>query len=170
LASDQYAPDLQDAVTGLIFVFVGILIVLCFPLLGIGSIVHFVPKEGISAFAVAYLEAQLIERIIEPINGIFGNKKQLDKLRNQSRLSSANKKTVDKLETRRTFSIWGFASLLGMLLSYLTVGLFATIGATFVSQGFGMSFDAILSGIIVGGGTKPLHDIIEYMNNPKAKS
>jgi hypothetical protein len=67
-------------------------------------------------------------------------------------------------------SLWGFSSFLGMILSYFTVGLFAIVGMTFSGGLWGHAFDAILSGVIIGGGTKPLHDLIEYLQAPKSKS
>ena len=70
-------------------------------------------------------------------------------------------------------SFWGFNSLLGMVLVYYTVGFFATLGdplRTVSIAGYavaGPAMDAMISGVIVGGGTKPLHDLIQTLQNSK---
>jgi len=163
-----------DPLTGLVFVLVGVLIAFLLPLWKTGPFLTIAPKAGVSAFAVAYLDAQLIERLIEPINKHFGNNNEIDKLRKQQNSKEKNKQNSKELtdyETQRAFSIWGFASLLGIVLCYFTVGLYATVGGTFTAPllPYGYALDSIFSGIIVGGGTKPLHDVIEYLNAPAGK-
>ncbi|MGA8904440.1 MAG: hypothetical protein WB661_05460, partial [Candidatus Bathyarchaeia archaeon] len=70
---------------------------------------------------------------------------------------------------QRAFTIWGFSSLLGILLAYFTFGLFQIVGITFTGGLWGHAFDAILSGVIIGGGTKPLHDVIQYLGGSKSQ-
>ncbi len=143
--------------------------------------------QGVSIFAVAYLEAQFVERIVEPFSvqggkkakqGTrsadnvlpFGNWREIDKLEHKSTLTEPKSERLTALNAQRMFSIWGFSSALGIVLSYLTVGLFAIVGITFRGDLMGHAIDAILSGVIIGGGTKPLHDLIEYLQAPKSKS
>jgi hypothetical protein len=185
--------------------------------------------QGVSIFAVAYLDAQFIERIVEPFTmlggdsdrsnagkadgsdrssgskksndsttsnestkiRVFGNWQEIGRLEQLEQFgqTAATVRTVrtsqkeqheqQALETQltllkneRMFSIWGFSSFLGMLLAYFTFGLFAIVGITINPIGAvtGHAFDAIISGVIIGGGTKPLHDVIEYLQDPKGKS
>jgi hypothetical protein len=183
-SSDSFRGNLDLSWHGLAFIVGGIVLALLLPAWRTGPFLTFVPKAGVSAFAIAYLDAQLIERIIEPFNKAFGNNGEIAKLRADGSPSTlipaAEKGKGDKedkddkvklssLETQRMFSIWGFASLLGIVLCYLTIGLYATVGGTFTGLPVnGYALDAILSGIIVGAGTKPLHDLIEYLNAPKS--
>jgi hypothetical protein len=142
--------------------------------------------------------AQVIERAVEPFSevdlthahtggGLFSdtdaitmlqvvikdlqNKKDKDK-EEESRLARYQG-LLDKLQAKRTIAFWGLTSLMGMILSYFTSGLFEIVGATFqtiVIAGAnitGHAIDSILSGMIIGGGTKPLHDLIGYLESAK---
>lgn len=100
--------------------------------------------------------AQFIERVTEPFTGIplFGDPK------NDS----------PQEQFARALSIWGLATFFGIILCYITVGLFQISGITFVNWGWdvnpplaGHVMDSIISGVIVGGSTKPLRDLISYI-------
>lgn len=179
------------------------------------AIENVVPKEGISVFAVAYILAQFIERIVEPwsekkVTGknLFGDTNEIKNakekiiqiqefvknlgitkvnllMQNQltdhvdAQLTKSHKEIKnenDKLEkesSKRVYTFWGLTSLMGMLLVYFTIGLFETAGITFQNVSFyglnftGHALDSILSGVIVGAGTKPLHDLIGYLEKAK---
>ncbi len=196
-------------------VLLGALIVFLFSLLGVERTFTFTPKDGISAFAIVYLQAQLIERLVEPFSetkltkskDLFGNtdsikaarrtmarnERLIDALTGMAaagpqqmatfRSETANaeleikqaKDTEDSESQKRVVRIWGITSLLGMILVYFTVGVFETVGATFQPWDFagrllnGHMWDAILSGIIVGAGTKPVHDLIEVLSKQEKK-
>jgi hypothetical protein len=151
--------------------------------------------SGVSIFAVAYLEAQFVERIVEPfsVQGDkgdsqkknpaskvagqvfnFGRWREIDNLENEEKkskgLSDDRSVRLAELKSQRMISIWGFSSFLAIILSYFTFGLFKIIGITFPGDLFGHALDAILSGVIIGGGTKPLHDLIGYLQEAKGKS
>jgi len=111
---------------------------------------------GVSQFAVFYLMAQLVERIVELFSDFSGFGAS------QKGYSAAGAAAQDPLQQARTISLWFFASALGVILSYLTVGLFQMVGVVFAGSG-GHAVDAWLSGVIIGGGTKPLHDLIGYL-------
>ncbi len=97
--------------------------------------------DGISLFAAFYILAQVIERITEPVSWIFDYKGWKD-----------NKKIG---------GLWLIASFFGIVLCwFLNIGLLKTIGIIIPD-----SSDYILSGIVIGSGTKPLHDIIAYIEN-----
>lgn len=87
-----------------------------------------------------------------------------------------NKQKYDSELSKRVYGFWGLNSLLGMILAYFTIGLFQIAGITFSDLTFdgirlsGRFWDVFFSGVIIGAGTKPLHDLIDYLQNQKMKS
>jgi hypothetical protein len=121
---------------------------------GIGSVVSnpISAVSGMSTFAVFYLMAQFIERFIEPFS-------------NSTVLGDKDEDGGPRLKSARFISLWCIASGLGIILCYFTVGLFQVVGISFaVSAAGGHFWDAILSGVVVGAGTKPLHDFINLID------
>ncbi len=145
--------------------------------------------QGVTIFAVVYFITQLIERIIELIsdfhplfkdtNKIAKLKKDIDRKDSQIREhlkgedtracqhinAEAEKDALEKkmdeldcLESSRKSRLWAVASGLGIIFSYTFVGLFALVGITTVIMPHWI--DVLVSGIILGGGSKPLHDLI----------
>jgi hypothetical protein len=196
---------------GILFFILGLAIVQVLSLIGAKSLLAGPPlTSGISVFAIQYIDAQLIERLVEPLSEIsitnwnlFGNtqdikdkKSRISGYQEQIRVLVASQvttsthamsaqikdlegvkdidsKALDPQATRRMVSFWGFNSLLGMVLVYYTVGFFATLGnplRTISMLGMtvtGPALDAMISGVIVGGGTKPLHDLIKTLEKSK---
>jgi hypothetical protein len=183
---------------GFVLVIVAVVLTVLLSLARIGPFVTIQLKEGISVFAVAYLMAQFIERAIEPFSemklqpkeskdttdktnyrALFSDTDKIRSLRvditepQDAKAKEKKQKALEKLEKKRSIAMWGLASLLGILLSYSTVGLFEIVGVNFQSLAVGGSaitghtVDAILSGMIVGGGTKGLHDLIGYFEKEK---
>lgn len=177
------------------FLAVGALIVGILSFSQIEPIFKFTAKEGISVFAVAYLQAQFIERMIELFNGasIFDKDKK-EKARRESSIALTDaialeerglqneaiekkkeaikkEKEVDEIDKKRVYIFWGIASLMGMILVFFTVSLFQTVGVDIDPKVPWPRFlDTVLSGVIVGAGTKPLHDVIQYIQKQKNKS
>ena len=137
---------------------------------------------GISIFAIFYLIAQLIERIVELVSGcgkvfvdpdeIEKKKLEIDLLRKESetKISDVKKRedfktaieSKENMETRRKIRLWGFSSILGVVFSYFLFGLFDMVGIQILRF-----CDSLFSGIIIGDGTKPLHDLITYIEKRK---
>jgi len=112
--------------------------------------------SGVSTFAIFYLQAQFVERVTEPIShsNWFGHSKK-----------SKGATDIDQEDqSARTIAIWCAASALGIILCYYTVGLFAVVGVTFATNGSHL-IDALMSGVIVGAGTKPVHDLIGLISD-----
>jgi hypothetical protein len=220
-----------DAGFGLLLLFFGIFLTLILSLAGAPILIKkpLTPASGVNQFAIFYLMAQLIERLIEPFSEwspsgskwfqkLFGKGKwfgdterikeipeemkgkseEIEKISNQIKTLESikaptelerkdlkglknqldtkkdeldkKKDELDTQKTKRSISMWGLASLMGMVLCYFTVGLFEVVGTPFVNLvpllGGALNdhtLDAILSGIVIGGGTKPLHDTIGYL-------
>jgi len=105
----------------------------------------FVPKEGFILFTGFYVAAQAVERLLEfvlpPGQG------------------------TPKAKADRTVIVAGFALVLGVALSL-------ALGLRFISAiGVGSParwLDVFVTGLVIAGGTKPLHDLIGTIE--KAKS
>lgn len=168
---------------GLSLILLAIALVVSFSLAGRGPVVVIQLKEGISVFAVAYLMAQFIERAVEPFSEIkirentgaklFSDTERIEDLRMEKKKSATEDEELNRLEAKRVIAMWGLTSFLGILLCYFIVGLFEIVGVSFQSLAVGNGIitghtvDSILSGMIVGAGTKPLHDLIGYIEKEK---
>lgn len=185
---------------GLFLILLAIVLVVSLSLAGRGPVVIIQLKEGVSVFAVLYIMAQFIERAVEPFSekklpkkdttakpeantrALFSDTDRINILREKvdrtpDEEKELEEKELDKLVTKRVIAMWGLTSFLGILLCYFTVGLFEVVGVHFQPLAIanstitGHTIDSILSGMIVGGGTKPLHDLIGYIEKEKnAKS
>ncbi len=152
----------------------------------------FTPASGISVFAPLYILAQAIERVIEPFTSLIpgkapdGNGKDrcgepIDKGKSVRRDVAAHnvnlalrdgnaqqasdwQATVDQIRKNTAVVAWTAASVLGMALCGL-FGLYMLrlVGFTDVPK----QVDLVISGIAVGSGTKPLHDLISNLQEAK---
>lgn len=144
---------------------------------------------GISVFAGIYAVAQAIERLLEPLSHWLLSSETTDNAYGEAvekadagvtawRSSPENAATRDAAETAmkdmakaknsvderkddRAAIFWAIASVLGMLAS-AQFGLFLLklIG---VSSSYG--WDVFATGLILGAGTKPLHDLITNLSS-----
>jgi hypothetical protein len=116
-------------------------------------------RGGLALFG----DTDIIKESTDIINQLMSKIKSAQPLTSTEQDSLKKNETNLNIEqTTRVISMWGLASLMGMILSYFTVGLFEFVGTPFVVWG-GHTLDAILSGIVIGAGTKPLHDLIGYL-------
>jgi hypothetical protein len=133
--------------------------------------------EGVAAFAMFYVAAQAIERVLEPIVSIDPWKRTKAKNRdtamaavasdpNQANATAAAdaQAKLDQWRANRAVIIWALATILGMVAS-------AKLGLYFVSALVQADpdphLDIFITGLAIGGGTKPLHDLI---TNVQAKA
>ena len=125
--------------------------------------------------------AQVVERVVEPFSNSSALFTESQKGNGQNNAAKggndaepagdppndkggANTGGDDTTQYRRTVGLWFFASALGIILCYSTVGFFQMVQITFNGAGtYGHALDSVLSGVIVGSGTKPLHDLIGYI-------
>jgi uncharacterized membrane protein YfcA len=132
----------------------------------------FKPAPGISIFALLYIFAQATERILEPFSSYVGSAEvdgqKVSKTAAPSALaanpSPVTKATADQARRARGIVLWGFASALGMVGSGACgVLLLRTAGVT----GARPVFDILVTGLAIGAGTKPLHDLISNIQKSK---
>jgi hypothetical protein len=220
--NDQSQPEhvtMYEAAVGILLIVIGILIVFALSAFNVKPVISGTLGAGIDVFAVLYIDAQFIERLVEPFSDsstvnkdLLGSSEVINQAKNQmedqqdmvntyrnkitslqtdhvgrefspeakqslNQLQDSKKKSEDKVDSlnkkidtetmRRVISFWGLTSLMGMVLVYFSVGIFSTIGLTVADLTLagttilhGHGLDAIITGVIVGAGTKPLHDLI----------
>ncbi len=109
-------------------------------------------KDGISLFALLFIMAQALERLMEPFTILS------PWLQKPSNNEEAKEEETKKIEQQRTIVFWIASSFLAMLASaILGIFLLRTIGASTVP----LWADIAITGLAVGAGTKPLHDLIK---------
>ncbi len=101
--------------------------------------VSFVPPQGVGIFALFYIIAQVIERVQEPFAPYLGRAKDPGE------------------EGKRVKS----SALLAMIISgYLKAGVLPTVG----ERGIPTWVDIVVTGLVIGAGTKPIHDLISNIS------
>jgi hypothetical protein len=203
----RYPEGLHLAVGLAIFVLGILLAVSIFPSLFPAHSVTFTPADGVSAFALFFLAATVVERAIEPFasglvraspqwsTGTSGSargagsqraggasgplaalgKTKAEALTMRSSLiarvvdgttadagedmtrAAAEQATADQAVVNATFVLWAVATLVATpIVFYFGLSLPKALGVT---AGTNLQVDQVLTAIMVGSGTKPLHDI-----------
>ena len=127
---------------------------------------------GVGVFALLYVVSQAIERLLEPFASLDPVKERLTMARDNAHARAINEggsgtttaeaaeaqASVDGWRANRAVLLWAAATILGMALSALlgTYFLAAIIDRPTPS----VELDILLTGLAIGGGTKPLHDLI----------
>jgi hypothetical protein len=153
-----------------------------------------VDASGFSVFAPLYIVAQAIERFLEPLasrwNSTTDKKLELKSARShRARLEAlpagdpnaglANLEAADqaivaaelalaKAKAQRAIPLWAAASALGLVVcSLLGLGLIEATATTRPESEYIRTLDVLLTGLAVGAGTKPLHDLISRIEKAK---
>jgi hypothetical protein len=155
--------------------------------------------EGFAPFAVIYIVAQAIERLLQPISGfafkaeekevtktkLAQTKQQLAMARsaNESGVAkdkaaeaAAHQKKLKAIQADRAVAFWAVATFLALLASgALELGLIQSVANVTGKSGGSVpdwfkNLDIVITGIAIGSGTKPLHDLIGVIQNAKQKS
>lgn len=141
----------------------------------------FNPSEGIGAFALFYVFAQAVERILEPVsrvllatttqtrerdNAVVEAKNDPDSA--QKAKEAADKQAVvDRKRSNRAVVFWGVATALGFLASATMEAYFLrAVGDTDAERWA----EILVTGAIIGAGTKPLHDLITRIEKKKEQA
>lgn len=168
----------QIYVNGFIVLIIAFVIVLVLFFVGVGSPLKSYAPTAASAsiYAIFYLLAQFDERLVEPFSNTrwfgYSSSDQTDDSQKKAAPNAKPKTTPvdDATKQARIVALWCFASGIGIVLCYVTVGLLQVVGVTAAgSSNLGHLGDAVFSGLIIGGGTKPLHDLINLFDNSSNK-
>ena len=127
-------------------------------------------------FALLYVMAQAIERVLEPVASVDPFKIIFERKRNRKAAESkadpeneAKKKKavaaqadLKRWKANRAVVLWALAALLGMWASSV-IGVYVldvVIETAEGAAGPDRALDVAVTGLVIGGGTKPLHDLI----------
>ncbi len=154
------------------------------------SAVSFAPIDGISLLALFFIMAQALERLVEPLAelsipgfGSSSNKAAANrdkkiqeamathdraKKQKDANIGANEQAAFNKIKANTKVSIWAVATFVAMLISGATRLFFLdAVGAKGVSD----LLNVLVTGLVVGSGTKPLHELIkliEKKNEPHA--
>ena len=128
-------------------------------------------KPDVGVFALLYIAAQAIERLLEPLVSLDPFKLRFEQVRNAAAAAAGASDAaavtkaqaeLNRWKSNRSVVIWSLASVAGMIFS-ATFGVFiiAMVVATPEGQAApDRALDIAITGLVIGGGTKPLHDLI----------
>jgi hypothetical protein len=136
---------------------------------------------GVSVFALFYISAQAIERLLEPFASLDPVKKRLVKVRDAANakaiadggaggtadLAAEAQAALETWRANRAAVLWASATILGMAASALLGTYF--LAAILVGSTAPMELDILVTGLAIGGGTKPLHDLISRIESSAAR-
>jgi hypothetical protein len=134
------------------------------------------------AFALFYVAAQAIERAIEPFSNLVlatdTIKKELDHRvatalqsadADDAKSAAAKQDELNRARRERTLVLWAAASIIGIVVSGVT-GLYFVGAMLAEGSSFNRGLDILITGLVVGGGSKPLHDLITKVQISKDES
>jgi hypothetical protein len=124
-----------------------------------GTAPFFQPSEWFILLAGFYVAAQAVERLLQPLAEII-----------PPRAQSGAGKAVENLRAKndRAIILLGLACLAGVALS-AGAGLYF-LDAISASKEPPRGLDIFVTGLIIAGGTKPLHDLISRIEKSKEKA
>lgn len=150
------------------------------------------PASGLNTFTLFYVAAQVIERFLEPFSNYLPPTKDATKRRdttladyindpsgskadesrppktipNAKALANAQKELTERRATR-TIILWAAATILGMLAAAcFRLYFLHAVGITSI----GRAPELVATGLIIGSGTKPLHDLISWIQTTKTSA
>ncbi len=143
------------------------------------------PVNGTTIFAVFFVAAAGIERFLEPISGLLPDKVDLKREAQDAKakagrefvhgkdatvattmLQGAAQKEADAKDWvfGETVGFWALATILSIVVS-ATLKLYLPYVVGIASGG--RAIQILATGLVIGGGTKPLHDLVGYMTAAK---
>jgi hypothetical protein len=155
--------------------------------------VPFTVPAGVGVFAVFYAVTQGLERLLEPISALVYKTNDAVTDRNRTLAQALSTSPADNRQTAiqkaaaaqakldqqradRAVIFWAVATVLAMAVS-AALGLYllhavglpegSWKGGPFSAQGLRRWVDLLVTGLAVGGGTKPLHDLISNLQASK---
>ncbi|MFI6760612.1 hypothetical protein ACIBF5_15905 [Micromonospora sp. NPDC050417] len=142
------------------------------------------PADTTAVFGTLLVFAAAVERVLEPFSRWFPGRRT-EAVLEQSIVALANrtnpthddlvavaeaKARVERARSNRTVVSWGIATAVATVAS--SAGGFYVLHAVAGPewQGLPVWVDAIITGVMVGSGTKPVHDIISRVQNAKEQA
>ena len=135
-----------------------------------------------STFALLYIAAQAIERVLEPFSHLFlktdAVKKELDQTvalalqtekRTDGEAAAKKQDALDRRRGERALVLWAVATILGIVASAVT-GLYFVNMILAKYSTFSPFLDVLVTGLVIGGGSKPLHDLIARLEKSKQQT
>jgi len=145
--------------------------------------------EGLTIFAVFFVAATALERFLEPLASLLGNKTKTEaatakgeaqvavdnaaSTQDQAGLQSARAKVAtaagkiaakDVAMGNRKIAFWLIATLLAIFASAnMKIYMLTTVGIAQPSR----FMEILATGLIIGGGTQPLHNLVELISAKK---
>lgn len=134
-----------------------------------------VAVDGLGIFAVFFVAALAVERLIEPLTLLDPKKPELEQTAKVtaaaaaaegSLQAAANAKAIAELwATYRAIGLWGVASIIGALAAaLLNLHLLNAAGIQTPS----LYLEILATGLIIGAGTKPLHELNKLVTAKKS--
>lgn len=142
--------------------------------------------EGLSAFALFYVFAQVIERFLEPIVSIELITPAVHERRRDAAVSRAraaaegsaeklaalddaatHQAKVDRWKASRALLVFALATVIGTLVAaWLDLSFLTALGVR--PEAAPRWLHLLVTGLVIGGGTKPLHDLLTRIQQKKA--
>lgn len=185
LADDETRPALSATIVALAMLAVGC--VAGALLLGTPLGPTYAPAAGIGSFALFYVVAQAVERIVEVLLWLLPDAWTYDKPRalrefKAAVLASSNgvpqlsimgairaKDRLDNVVANRTVMAFGLSAALGAVLcSYLEANFLAALGVSIGTGQVAELIAVLITALVVGGGSKQLHDLISKVSKANA--
>lgn len=180
-------PSMNACIVALVLIGAGS--VVATQLLGTKSGPTYKPAAGIGAFALFYVAAQAIERLVEVLVGLIPDAWTYDKPEalkgldraivaaengpdeDTSKAAANAKAKLEQVVANRTMVTFGLAAALGtMLCSYFEASFLAALGVK-MGTGFGNELiTVVVTALVVGGGSKQLHDLITKVSKSNASA
>jgi hypothetical protein len=197
--TDPPAGGVQKAHLGLLYALVAAAAAVAVALNAISDITVTVRSDDFIVFAVLYILAQATERLVEPLMATSiapqadESKKELGKAKTELALGSAaagataaaddppaadvaNKQAaLTELQKQRARVGWALSSGFALVIcGLLGLGLIGSVSTVTPDDGNWNSVfsavDVVVTGLAVGAGTKPLHDLITRIEKSKEKA
>lgn len=109
-------------------------------------------NQGFGLFAVFYVAAQVVERLTEPLTWA------LDRLKLTENANKPNRIAV----------IHSIVALIAVIISsFAGLHFLQAVGIGNEKNHLPWGFDSFATGLLISGGTKPLHDFISYLQQNK---
>lgn len=112
--------------------------------------------DGMANIAVFYFIAQVVERLLELIDwviSLFTSKKQKE----------TDEAKAERKKTTKMILMW----FLAIAIAYGFVCWLNLLMMARLNVAVEPCIDKILTALVIGSGTKPIHDVISLMNNKK---